>query len=240
MAKRKKPYQLYYWPGIPGRGEFVRLVLEDAAARYVDVARSKEAGGVEAILRLLASTGGVPPFAPPVLRDGALLIAQTALICRHLAERHGLAPKSAAARLQAEQLQLTLADLVAEAHDTHHPIGAGLYYEDQKPEAQRRAKTFREQRLPKFLGYFERVARGRGFLVGGRHSYVDLSMFQVLEGLDYAFPTAFRRVAQDCPRLLALRERVRARPRIAAYLRSDWRLPFNEQGIFRRYPELDA
>jgi glutathione S-transferase len=238
MAKRKKPYQLYYWPGIPGRGELVRLVLEDAAAPYVDVARSSDGGGVEAILRVLASTGAVQPFAPPVLRDGKLQIAQTALICRYLAERHGRSPKSAAARLHAEQLQLTLADLIAEAHDTHHPIGSGLYYEDQKPEALRAAKAFRDQRLPKFLGYFEKLA-ARGFLVGGRHSYVDLSMFQVLEGLDYAFPRAFRRVSKSCPRLLALRERVRARPRIAAYLRSDRHVAFNEQGIFRHYPELD-
>jgi glutathione S-transferase len=238
MAKRKKPYQLYYWPGIPGRGEFVRLVLEDAAAPYVDVARTPGGGGVEAILRLLSSTGADLPFAPPVLRDGKLLIAQTALVCRYLGERHGLVPKTAAARLRAEQLQLTIADLVSEAHDTHHPVGSGQYYEDQKPEALRAAKAFRDQRLPKFLGYFEKITK-RGFLVGGRHSYVDLSMFQLLEGLDYAFPRAFERVTKKCPQLLALRERVRARPRIAAYLRSDRHLPFNEQGIFRRYSELD-
>jgi glutathione S-transferase len=243
MAKRDKPYLLYYWPGIPGRGELVRLVLEDAGAPYVDVARLPErrGGGVEAILSMLASTGAVPPFAPPVLKHGELVIAQTAVICRYLAERHGLVPKSAAARLHADQLQLTIADLVDEAHDTHHPIGSGLYYEDQKPEARRRAEVFRKQRIPKFLGYFERVAaRGRGFLVGGRASYVDLSMFQVLEGLAYAFPKAFRRESRRCPHLLALRERVRARPRIAAYLRSDRRQPFNEQGVFRCYPELDG
>jgi glutathione S-transferase len=243
MAKRAKPYQLYYWPGIPGRGEFVRLVLEDAGAPYVDVARLPErrGGGVKAIMSVLASADAVPPLAPPVLQHGELLIAQTALICRYLAERHGLVSKKPADRLHAEQLQLTLADLVLEAHDTHHPIGPGLYYEDQKREARRAAESFRKERMPKFLGYFERVVeRGRGFLVGGRHSYVDLSMFQVLEGLAYAFPEAFERVSRDCPRLLELHGRVRTRPRIAAYLRSDRRLAFNEMGIFRYYPELDA
>jgi glutathione S-transferase len=238
MPTRAKPYRLYYWPGIPGRGEFVRLVLEDAAAPYLDVARDD---GVEAIMSVLSASAAVPPLGPPVLVHGQLVIAQTALICRYLAERHGLVAKSASARLHADQLQLTLADLIDEAHDTHHPIGAMLYYEDQKREAQRRAEGFRRERMAKFLGYFERVAeRGRGFLVGGRHSYVDLSMFQVLEGLAYAFPRSFGRVSRGCPRLLELRERVRARPRIAAYLRSERRLPFNEQGIFRRYPELDG
>jgi glutathione S-transferase len=239
MTRRERPYQLFYWPSIPGRGEFVRLVLEDSGAPYVDMARGS--GGAKAIFRVLASTGAVPPFAPPVLRHGELWIAQSAVICRYLAERHGLAPKTAADRLHADQLQLTIADLVSEAHDTHHPISVGLYYEDQKREARRRSNAFREARLPKYLGYFERVAkRGRGFLIGGRASYVDLSMFQVLEGLDYAFPKAFRRVSRSCPRLLALRDRVRTRPRLAAYLASDRRLPFNEQGIFRHYPELDG
>jgi glutathione S-transferase len=236
-------YELYYWPGIPGRGEFVRLVLEESGARYLDVARlpRKEGGGVAALEKVLTSTGAVPPFAPPVLRHGRLFIAQTATICRYLAERHGLVPKDAASRLHADQLQLTLADLVVEAHDTHHPVSAMLYYEDQKPEARRAAAAFLEHRLPKFLGYFERVLERNpgGRLVGRRLSYVDLSMFQVLEGLAYAFPKGFARVSGRYPRLLALREAVRARPRIRAYLASERRLAFNEDGIFRHYPELD-
>jgi glutathione S-transferase len=236
-------YELFYWPGIQGRGEFVRLVLEESGARYLDVARmpQKDGGGVAAIEKVLASTGAMPPFAPPVLKHGRLLIAQTAVICRYLAERHGLVAKDRKSRLHADQLQLTLADLVAEAHDTHHPVSGMLYYEDQRPEARRSAAAFVAQRLPKFLGYFERVlARNpRGHLVGRSLSYVDLSMFQVLEGLAYAFPNGFAHVARRCPRLMALREAVRARPRVAAYLASERRIAFNEDGIFRYYPELD-
>jgi glutathione S-transferase len=233
-------YELFYWPDIPGRGEFVRLVLEESGARYIDVARRPR--GVDAVLKVLASTGTPPPFAPPVLRHGRLLLAQTATICRYLAERHGLVPRDLASRLHADQLQLTIADLVVEAHDTHHPISSMLYYEDQKREARRRAATFLEHRLPKFLGYFERVLeRGgaRPHLIGRSLSYVDLSMFQVLEGLAYAFPRAFARVGRRCPRLLALRDAVRARPRLAAYLASERRIAFNQDGIFRHYPELD-
>jgi glutathione S-transferase len=238
-------YQLYYWPTIQGRGELVRLVLEDAGVPYIDVARlpEREGGGEAALLEVLdAIEGGPPPFAPPVLRHGALLLAQTATICRYLAARHGLVPEGEAARLHADQLQLTLADLMAEAHDTHHPISTALYYEDQRDEAKKRAELFLAHRVPKFFGYFERAldrAPAGPYLVGDRHSYVDLSMFQVLQGLAYAFPNAFARLSPDYPRLGALRDRVAARPALAAYLASDRRIPFNEDGIFRHYPELD-
>ena len=245
MPKSSNTYELYYWPGIQGRGEFVRLALEDAGARYVDVAR--EAGGMRALERLLKDPGpaaSAVPFAPPFLRSGKLLIAQTAAILQYLGPRLRLAPATDAGRLAALQYQLTLADWVAEAHDTHHPIAVSQYYEEQKPEARRRSQDFREQRIPKFLGYFERVlARGgkrASYLTGARCSYADLSLFQVVEGLRYAFPNAFARAARKAPRVLALRERVAARPNIAAYLRSPRRLPFNEDGIFRAYPELDA
>lgn len=230
-------YRLYYWPSIQGRGEFVRLVLEEAAAPYVDVARlpESEGGSPKAILAMLRDNTGVAPFAPPILQDGDLVIAHTANICAYLAEKHGLV--DATQRFHANQLQLTITDLAAEVHDTHHPISTGLYYEDQRDEARKRARSFREERLPKFLGYFERQLVF-DYILGSR-SYIDLSLFQVLEGLEYAFPKAFARVTRDTPKLLALRERVRARPNIAAYLASARRIAFNENGLFRHYPELD-
>jgi glutathione S-transferase len=239
------PYELYYWPTIPGRGEFVRLVLEEAGAEYVDVGRRprEQGGGIEAVLAFYAGrSAGHPVFAPPVLRHGELVLAQTAAICHFLGRRHGLAPRDEAGELHALELQLTIADLVDEVHDTHHPISAALYYEDQKPGALQRASHFTRERLPRFLGYFERVLdrNGGGALVGTRTSHADLSLFQALEGLDYAFPRAFAKASKASPRVLALRERVRARPRIAAYLASERRMPFNQEGIFRRYPELDA
>ncbi len=240
MRRAAGGYELYYWPGIPGRGEFVRLALEEAGAPYVDVARLSKArgGGVPAMMKALASE----PFAPPFLRSGDLVIGQTANILLYLGPRHGLVPRDEPSRLKANQIQLTIADVVAEAHDTHHPIAVGLYYEDQKREAKRRAAAFARERIPRFLGWFERVleASGGSHFVGKRVSYVDLSTFQLLAGLDYAFPKAMARVGRRTPRLRALAERVASRPRIAAYLASDRRVAFNEGGIFRRYPELDV
>ena len=235
-------YELYYWSSIQGRGEFVRLALEEAGAPYVDVARTD--GGEERMLALLVDDKlACPPFAPPFLKAGKRLIGQTANILLYLGERHGLAPTSQAGRLWTHQLQLTLADLVVEAHDTHHPIAGSLYYEDQRPEAKRRAADFGANRLPKFLRYFERVLTGNpsgpAHLVGARLTYADLSLFQVVSGLGYAFPKTMARTAKRYPQVLALHARVAALPRIAAYLASERRLPFNEQGIFRHYPELD-
>ena len=240
-------YELYYWPSIPGRGEFVRLALEEASAPYVDVARLPAArgGGVPALTRVLkGETTSLLPFAPPFLKHGELVVGQTASILHYLGRRHGLSPESEAGQLAALQMQLTIADLANEAHDVHHPIGVSLYYEDQKPEASRRAAVFVRDRLPKYLGYFERVlerntAAGGKHLVGVALSYADLSMFQLLAGLKYAFPRAMVRVAPSIPRLTALASGVAARPRIAAYLASERRLGFNEQGLFRHYPELD-
>jgi glutathione S-transferase len=239
------PYELYYWPNIPGRGEFVRLVLEEAAVPYVDVGRQPRdaGGGIEAVLAFYAGKReGHPIFAPPVLKQGELVLAQTAAICHVLGRRHGLSPADEAGEAQALELQLTIADLVDEAHDTHHPISAALYYEEQKPAAKRRAAHFVGERLPRYLGYFERVLRYNGgeVLVGAGISHADLSLFQALEGLAYAFPRAFANASAATPGLLSLRERVRTRPRIAAYLASERRMPFNQEGIFRRYPELDA
>lgn len=241
----KPRYELYYWPGLPGRGEFVRLLFEDAGAPYVDVVRQSEdtGGGVAALMPLLeGKRDGALPFAPPILLVDDLVIAQTANILQYLAPRLGLVPDDEASRLFAHQLQLTITDFVAEIHDTHHPVSSGLYYEDQKSEAKKRSAAFLDQRLPKFTRYFERVLERAGgtFLVGGDHGYVDLSAFHVLEGLAYAFPKGFERLRPRIPQLLALRERVAARPKLAAYLASERRLPFNEDGVFRRYPELDA
>ena len=235
-------YELYYWPSIQGRGEFVRLALEEAGAAYVDIARTPQRG-VAALTRFLeGKSDGRPPFAPPFLKAGKLVIAQTANILFWLAPRHGLAPRSEPARLWAHQLQLTIADWLVEVHDAHHPIGGAFYYEDQKPESKRRAAHFTAERLPKFLGYFERVlAREKGgWLLGRAFSYADLSLFQMIAGLRYAFPRAMERLEPKCLRSVALHERVAARSRIAAYLASKRRVAFNQHGIFRHYPELDA
>ena len=237
-------YELYYWPGIQGRGEFIRLALEEAGADYVDVARIPQRG-VPALMRVLKNRSlRYPPFAPPFLKAGKLVIGQTANILLYLGPRLGLAPKGKAGQLWAHQLQLTIADWVAEVHDTHHPVSGGLYYDEQKGEAKRRAADFRAERLPKFLDYFERVLernpKGTGYLLGKAVSYVDLSMFQMIAGLRYAFPAAMARLEPKYPRLAALHDRVSVRPRIAAYLSSPRRLPFNQQGIFRHYPEIDG
>jgi glutathione S-transferase len=238
------PIELYYWPTIQGRGEFVRLLLEEGGADYVDVAR--QAGGVARMMRLLDGKAPGPlPFAPPFLRVGDRIVSQTANVLAFLAPRLGLVPRGDAARLEAHQIQLTIADFVGEVHDTHHPISGGLYFEDQKKEAVRRARPFLAERLPRYLGWLEsilernRPSHGR-WLVGRTRTYVDLSVFHVIEGLRYAFPNAMARQERQVPRLVALRDRVAARPRIAAYLASSRRIPFNQQGIFRRYPELDV
>jgi glutathione S-transferase len=239
-------YELYYWPDIQGRGEFVRLALEDAGADYVDVARGErsETGGMPAMMTLLNGKEiATPPFAPPILKAGKLLVCQTANILLYLGEHLGLAPASEAGRLWTHQLQLTMTDLVKEVHDTHHPIGSGLYYEDQKVEAKRYTEAFLSERSPKYLDYFERVlaqnSRGDKYLVGARCTYVDLSLFQVIEGLRYAFPNAMKRMERRIPKSMALHERVAKRPNVARYLASPRRIPFNESGIFRHYPELE-
>jgi glutathione S-transferase len=234
-------YQLHYWPTIQGRGEFVRLALEEAGAAYVDVAR--EDGGERALMADISDPAlDHPPFAPPYLVDGDLVIGQTANILLHLGLRHGLAPRDEAGRLWVNQLQLTIADLVAEAHDVHHPVGMGLYYEDQKPEAARRAEEFRNHRMNKYLGWFETVltrAPEGGWLTGAALTYADLSLFQAVEGLRYAFPHAMKRLEPKLGRVLEVRDRVAERPNIQAYLASDRRIAFSTEGIFRRYPELD-
>lgn len=238
------PYELYYWPGIQGRGEFVRLALEAAGAPYIDVARERGAGrGVKGMTAML--DGGAPetPFAPPFLRDGAIIVSHVANILRYLGPKLDLAPKDEPGRIFAHGLQLTITDFVAEVHDTHHPISTDLYFEDQRKEAKARAATFLQRRVPKYLGYFERVLSdnpaGSAHTVGDKLTTVDLSLFQLWAGMAYAFPHAFAGAAKLYPALAALTKSVAGRPKVAAYLASDRRIPFNESGIFRHYPELD-
>ena len=238
-------YELYYWPGIQGRGEFVRLALEEAGAEYRDMALvpDAEGGGVPGLSKYLDDPGVAhPPFAPPFLKAGTRLIGQTPNILLFLGPRLGLAPKDAAGKLWVHQLQLTLADFVVEIHDTHHPLGGSLYYEEQKPESKRRSKEFLANRLPKYLGYFERViernAGGKRWLAGRQITYADLSLAQVIAGLHYAFPRSSAKALRNYPRLGALHQAVFTRPRIQRFVASGRRLDFNNDDLFRRYPEL--
>ena len=236
------PYELYYWDGLQGRGEFVRLALEEAAASYRDIAR--EPDGEAAMMEIIESSEEPHiPFAPPFLKDGDLIVSHVANILMYLGPKLDLVPKDEKLRYVTNGLQLTITDLVAEVHDTHHPIAGDLYYEDQKKEAKARAANFLRHRLPKFMGYFERVLKqnpfGSGHIVGDRLSHVDLSLFQVIEGLHYAFPHAMRDFDRKYPLLHVLHDSVRQRPNIARYLASERRIAFNESGIFRHYPELD-
>jgi glutathione S-transferase len=233
-------YKLWYWPHIQGRGEFVRLPLEAAGIDYVDMARRD---GVDALIADLQGREGRGPFAPPYLAlcDGST-VAQVANILQFLGERHGFAPADAADRLWLHQFQLTVADLVAEVHQVHHPVGTGLYYEDQKAEAARFAEEFRAERMPKFLRHFEQAAGAvpGDWLLGERWSYGDTSLFQLVEGLRFMFPRRMLSLEREIPGVLAIRDRVAALPGIRAYVDSGRRIPFNKDGIFRAYPELDG
>jgi glutathione S-transferase len=236
-------YELYYWDGIQGRGEFVRLALEQAGADYLDVARS--GAGTQKMMEFMQGRHGPlnTPFAPPFLRDGDMVVSHVANILQYLAPKLQLVPEDEASRLWANGLQLTITDFLTEVHDTHHPINTADYYEEQRDEAKARSEAFLKHRVPKFIGYFNQVIdrnpSGSGHSVGSELTYVDLSLFQLAEGLRYAFPKAMARFDNEYPLVAAIRDKVRNLPRIAAYLKSGRRLPFNESGIFRRYPELD-
>ena len=229
-------YRLWYWPSIQGRGEFVRLPLEAAGIAYRDCARETDE---EALMANMARHGDAGPFAPPYLELGRETIAQVANILLYLGEQHDLVP--AKQRHWVNQLQLTVADLVAEVHNVHHPVSISDYYRDQKPEAARAAKTMREERIPKFLDHFAAAASAHtgDWLTGARWSYGDTSLFQIVEGLRYAFPNRMKAFERKIPNLSELRDRVAARPNITAYLASDRRIAFNEDGIFRHYKALD-
>jgi len=239
-------YKLYYWDGLQGRGEFVRLALEDAGADYVDIARGakKDGQGTGAMMKLLESkTESQIPYAPPFLQDGELIVPHVANILFYLGPKLGLAPIDEGLRHVANGLQLTIADMVTEVHDTHHPLASDLYYEDQKDAPKVRAKDFIENRIPKFMGYFERVLKqnplGDKHMIGDKITYVDLSIFQLVEGLHYAFPRATKKFSKQYSQVQALHDAVLERPNVAAYIDSERRIPFNESGIFRHYPELD-
>jgi glutathione S-transferase len=232
-------YKLWYWPSIQGRGEFVRLALEAAEIAYEDCARTV---GEEGLLADLNDRTGRTPFAPPYLELDGLVIAQVANILMYLGERHSIAPSTMADRLWLNQLQLTIADLVAEVHNVHHPVAMMDYYDDQKPEAARAAKQFREERLPKFLGHFEDAAQANpgDWLIDHRWSYADTSLFQIVEGLRYMFPRRMKTLEPEYPNLIRIHDQVAELPGIKAYLKSDRRIAFNTDGIFRHYSELDA
>ena len=236
---------MYYTASNQGRGEFVRLAFEETGTDYVDVARLSGPGqGPEAVTRFIQDAGVEhPPFAQPFLKAGKLVIGQTANILLYLGPRLGLAPRAEGGRLWVHQLQLTVSDLLKEIQDTHHPVAHGLYFEEQKTEALTYTRHFLAERLPKYLGYFERVlggAQGRAHMVGSSLSYADLSMFQLFEGLRFSFPQTMRRVEPAYPGFVALHDGIATRPNIAAYLKSARRIPFNDRGIFRHYPELES
>ena len=234
-------YDLWYWPTIPGRGEFVRLALEAGGIPYNDLAREAGEQGMARLEDDLGAERDDPPFAPPYLIADGMAISQAANILLFLGEKHGLAPADIAGRLWVNELQLTIADMVYETHDTHHPISADRYYEDQQAEARKRARHFRQDRMPKFLDWFERILAHRGdWLAGERWSYADLSLFQLYGGLAFAFPQRMAAIARSAPRVAALHDRVAALPELAGYLASERRLPYSADGIFRHYPELDG
>jgi glutathione S-transferase len=236
-------YELYYWPSIQGRGEFIRLALEESGADYIDVARRRGKAGVAAMMKFMQNRRlAAPPYAPPFLKAGKIVVAQTANILLFLGARLKLAPRDEAGRLWAHQLQLTISDLVDEIHDTHHPISGWLYFEEQRPAARRRTKDFWRYRVPKFLGYFERVLKNNGgkFSIGRGLTYVDLSLFQIIEGLRYAFPKRMKRFEKKTPLLIALHDRIAERPRVRSYLASPRRIAFSQWGIYRYFKELDG
>ena len=213
--------------------------------------------------------GGNPPsLAPPILRHGDLLINQLPNILLYLGPQLGLAPywdEDPNGIYYINELALTASDgLSNEAHDTHHPIAAGAYYEDQKEEAKKKAKDYIKNRLPKFVGYFERVlkseaSKGGEWLYGGKLTYADLVLFHTVDGVSFAFPKALEKMKKsgEYDGVFNLIERIRSRDNIKKYLESDRRQKYSK-GIYRKssliyivswercltlpghYPELDA
>ncbi len=233
-------YGLWYWPDIEGRGEFVRLPLEAAGVDYVECAREHCVETLVADMERHAAARG--PFAPPYLELDGILIAQVANILLFLGDHHHFGAVNIADRFWLNQLQLTVADMVAEVHNVHHPLDVSLAYEEQKDAALKAAAAFREDRIPKFLDYFEHAAKASPgeWLIDHRWTYVDTSLFQLVEGLRYMFPKRMATIEAEYPAVVRVHDLVADLPGIRAYRKSDRRLPFNEQGIFRHYPELDA
>ena len=258
QSKRRRtskhgPYELIYWPGIPGRGEHIRLALEEAGANYTDVANTGK-GGVKVVYSQIEAknTGdehNPPPLAPPILKHGDLKISQTPNILMYLGPQLGLVPSQDTnpdGIWHVNSLTLTALDgLSNEAHDTHHPVAVDLFYEEQKEVAKQKSAYYIQDRVPKFLGYFERVLRGKAsgggeWLYGGQLTYADLVLFQTIDGVSFAFPKCIAQLrgSGEYEAVFALYERVKARPKVKAYLESDRRQKYSE-GIYRHYPELD-
>ncbi|SMY24333.1 unnamed protein product [Zymoseptoria tritici ST99CH_1A5] len=248
-------YEILYHPGIPGRGEFIRLAFEVTGTPYTDIANSQKDGYATVQKTCMnttstASEGSNPPmFAPPALRipgagknGEALVIAQTSNILLYLSEKLSLLPEGDEnGKYFVNQLVLTALDLNNEIHDTHHPIGPSLYYEDQKDASLLKAKDVRENRIPKFLSYFERVLKGNGdgkYLVGERVTTADVTVWQVLDGLQFAFPKEMAVRRKEFEALFKWYEGFKEEKGLKAYLGSERRLPYS-QGVFRYYPELD-
>ena len=231
-------YQLWYWPSIPGRGEFVRLFMEAGELEYTDMAREQSA---DALVEDMHAREGIQPFAPPYLVDEDVTIGQTALILLYLSDKEGLGSGDLATDLKLMQLQMDIADLVEEVHSTHHPVASSQYYADQMDAAYDKAEDFRANRIPKYLIHFDNAlaASGGPFVLGEQWSHVDTSLFQVMEGLDYAFPRYMAEMQGSWPHLEALQAAVPEIEGVAAYLASENRMEFNEDGIFRHYEELD-
>ncbi|KAM0264933.1 hypothetical protein ACHAQJ_000449 [Trichoderma viride] len=249
IKRVKTEYELIYWPGIPGRGEVVRLLFEETGTPYTDTAKGKKA--VPTLLSYTAAKNvgdetNPPLFAPPVLKHGDLVINQLPNILLYLAPKLGLAPTSGDGVYHLNEIALTILDgFLNEVHETHHPIDTAQYYEVQKEEAKKRSKAFREERLPKFLGYVQRVLDGKrsgegGWLYGGELTYVDLVLFQCLDGTKYAFPKAVEKFREggEYDGVFKLYDAVKERPNIKAYLESERRVAYAD-GIWRHYPELE-
>lgn len=191
-------YTLLYHPDIPGRGEYIRLAFEASGVPYSDPANESKEGVGQVYTCCspdsLGEDGNPPPFAPPMLRvSGAgkngksLLINQTPNILFYLGKELGLAGEEEADKWHVNELALTALDFSNETHDTHHPIAVMKVYEDQKEEALKKSTQFRENRIPKYFGYFERVLKGNEagggrYLVGGKLTYADTTLWQVLDG----------------------------------------------------------
>jgi len=232
---------LIYWPSLPGRGEYVRLLLEALTLPYTDLARAEGAAAV--VEARGAADPGPPAFAPPMLVDDGLQaprrIAQTSAILQYVDDTYGPWGDRAVDRYDKLQVMLTLMDVVSEAHDTHHPLDVGSAYEAQAEAAKARAAAFQQTRIPRWIAHFERIATagdGEG-LLGGR-SFVDLALAHTLAGLAYAFPAATAAAREEAPTLTRIAAAAFAEPAVAAYLASERRLPFGQTGIFRFYPEL--
>ncbi len=239
----KRTYRLYYWPMLPGRGEFIRLIFEDAGADYIDVGRlpEDEGGGISALRKKIDNPHrGFESFALPLLEYDDYLIAQLPNICLFLANEFNMIP-GGNHYFRANQLMLTICDIIDEIHNTHHPLSISMYYENQQEAAKKNALSFTTERLPKWLQYLEKTLIGNGekHLAGTQISYVDIALFQLIRGLDYAFPNHMQRYLPQIPKLIALKDRVGERPGICSYLSSERCIDFNNDGIFRAYPELD-